>query len=243
MLVPTRDSSALALAPENQPNLEFMVVCNDASIFRPVAAAIQQVSGRLNCAPSTAGAWDYLSRRKVDGIVVDMGMPGALEMINRLRVASCNRSSVVFACMGSSTEMQFAIRAGANFVFHHPLLSEKIAHIFASAAPTMLAEKRRSFRYPLMVPVLLKMRDREVESTMSNLSEGGMAIWSLYYHTPGSEVQFTFELPFGGSIRGQGEVAWTNTEGLAGVKFHFLPDQASAHLNGWVTRRDPSTKI
>jgi len=243
MFVPAKDSSALALAPQSQPNLEFMVVCNDASIFKPVAAAIHRVNGRLNCAPSTSGAWDYLSRRKVDGIVVDMGMMGALEMINRLRVASCNRSSVVFACMGSSTEMQFAIRAGANFVFHQPLLLERIAYIFSSAAPTMLAEKRRSFRYPLMVPVQLKVMGREVESTMSNLCEGGMAIWSLYYHTPGSEVQFAFELPFGGSVRGKGEVAWTNTDGLAGVKFHYLPDQACEHLTGWATRRDPSTKI
>lgn len=243
MFVPVRDSSAPALPRHSQANLEFMVVCNDASIFRAVAAAIRNVNGRLNCAPGTAGAWDYLSRRKVDGIVVDMGMPGALEMINRLRVASCNRSSVVFACMGSSTEMQFAVRAGANFVFHQPLVSEKIAHIFSSAAPTMLAEKRRSFRYPLMVPVELKMNHRDVEGTMSNLSEGGMAIWSLYYHTPGSEVQFAFELPFGGFISGEGEVAWTNTDGLAGVKFHYLPDQAYAHLNAWMTRRDPSTKV
>src|SRR5262245_61934013 len=129
MFVPVRDSSALELAQPSQQNLEFMVVCNDASIFRAVAAAIRKVNGRLNCAPGTNGAWDYLSRRKVDGIVVDMGMPGALEMINRLRVASCNRSSVVFACMGSSTETQFAIRSGANFVLHHPLVPEKIAYI------------------------------------------------------------------------------------------------------------------
>jgi CheY-like chemotaxis protein len=242
MFIPTKAySPMLALAPNDQPSLEFMVVCNDASVFKPVAAAIRQVNGRLNCAPTTSGAWDYLLRHKADGIVIDMGMPGALEMVGRLRRASCNRSSIVFACMGASTETQFAIHAGANFVFHDPLVADKIARIFSSAAAMMVAGKRRSFRYPLMVPVAMRVRERDVEGTMSNLSEGGMAIWSLYYHTPGSDVQFSFELPFGGFIGGRGEVAWTNSDGLAGVKFNILPDQASAHLKGWITRRDPST--
>jgi CheY-like chemotaxis protein len=223
--------------------LEFLVVCSDNSIFKTVAAAIRQVSGRLNCAPGIGTACDYLTRRKVDGIVIDMNLPGALELIGRMRGASPNRFSVVFACMGSAPETQFAIRAGANFVLHRPLLPDKIAHIFTMAATMMVAEKRRYFRYPLMVPVELKMKEREVESTMSNLSEGGMAIWSLYYHAPGSSIEFAFELPFGGLIRGKGEVAWTNADGLCGVKFNILPDQAYTHLSSWIERRDTTNAM
>lgn len=239
MLLPARDSaSPHAVTPSRRPSLEFLVVCNDSAVFKTVAAAIRLVNGRLNCAPCTAPARDYISRRKVDGIVIDMKLPGALDLITRVRRGSSNRFTVIFACMGPSPETQFAIRAGANFVMHRPLLPDKVANLFAVAAGMMVAEKRRYFRYPLMVPVELQMKEREVESTMCNLSEGGMALWSLYYHTPGSLLQFAFEVPFGGLIRGQGNVAWTNADGLAGIKFHILPDQAYTNLSSWIARRD-----
>jgi hypothetical protein len=89
-----------------------------------------------------------------------------------------------------------------------------------------------------MIPVGLKMREREVESTMSNLSEAGMAIWSLFYRAPGSLIQFAFEIPFGGLVRGEGEVAWTNGDGLAGIRFRTLFDSGAAHLAEWILRRN-----
>ena len=239
MLHPARDSVlARPIASHQRPNPEFLVVCSDGSLFKTVAAAIRLVNGRLNCAPATSRARNYVTRRKVDGIVIDMGLPGALDLIAQVRHGSSNRFTVVFACMGSSPENQFAIRAGANFVLHRPLLPEKIAHIFTVAAAMMVSEKRRYFRYPLMVPVEITMKRRQVESTMSNLSEGGMAIWSLYYHPTGSPVQFAFEIPYGGLIRGSGEVAWTNADGLAGIKFNIMPDSAYTQLSSWIARRD-----
>jgi response regulator RpfG family c-di-GMP phosphodiesterase len=234
--------SSAALTQASRAKLEFLVVSQDNAVFKTVATAIRQVNGRLSCAPSTQTARDYGLRRKVDGVVIDMNLPGSLELIRSLRAASPNRFSVVFACMGAAPETQFAIRAGANFVLHRPLLADKIARIFTLAATMMVSEKRRYFRYPLMVPVELKMKEREVESTMANLSEGGMAIWSLYYHSPGSSIQFAFELPYGGLIRGKGEVAWTNADGLTGIKFDALPDQASGHLASWISRRENGNK-
>ena len=241
MLVPHKKQVAAPVASAKRgirPSPEFLVVCNDRSVFKVLAAAIRQVNGRLNCAPSAHGAGCYLARRKVDGIVIDMKVAGALELVQRARTGSTNKSSVIFACMGATSEAQFALRAGANFVMYRPLPPGKIARMFSVAAGMMAAEKRRSYRHPLMVPVELKVNGRDAESTMSNLSEGGMAIWSLHYHPPGSKVAFSFRLPFGGEIRGRGEVAWTNQEGLAGVKFNILHDQAYTHLSGWINRRE-----
>jgi PilZ domain len=238
MVVQVKDPVVQAGTAQARASHEFLVVCTDAAIFECVAAAVRQINGRLNCAPKASSAGDYIARRRMDGIVIDMRLPGALGLIHRVRSGSANRSSVVFACMGAGPEAQMALRAGANFVLHPPLAPEKIGHAFTAAAEMMLTQKRRCFRYPLMVPVELTMGRRQVESTMSNLSEGGMAIWSLYYHTPGSLIQFAFEIPYGGIIRGQGEVAWTNADGLAGIKFHILPDQAYTYLSDWIARRD-----
>jgi FixJ family two-component response regulator len=243
MLVQVKDPVVPAGTADASQCREFLVVCNDAAIFESVAAAVRQLNGRLNCAPKTSSAGDYIARRRVDGIVIDMRLPGALQLIHRARNSSSNRSSVIFACMGAGPEMQMALRAGANFVLHRPLASEKIGHAFSVAAEMMVAAQRRYFRYPLMVPVELTMGDRRVESTMANLSEGGMAIWSLYFHTPGSLIEFAFEIPYGGIIRGAGEVAWTNAEGLAGIKFRILPDQAYTYLSEWIARRDGTGAI
>jgi DNA-binding NarL/FixJ family response regulator len=236
-----KNAPSPARAAGKQQMLEFLVVCNDQAMFKSVAAAVRLVNGRLNCAPKASTAGDYITRRKVDGIVVDMGLPGALELIRRARGEGSNRVSVVFACMGPSPESQFAIRAGANFVLHRPLLPEKIAHIFSVAAGMMGSEKRRYFRYPLMIPLQLQVKERHVESTMANLSEGGIAVWSLYYQIPGSPVQFAFELPSGEVVRGRGEVAWTNADGLAGIKFHILSDRAYTQISAWIERRHLKT--
>jgi hypothetical protein len=101
----------------------------------------------------------------------------------------------------------------------------------------MVAEKRRFFRYPLMVPVQFTMNGREMEGTMTNLSEGGMAVWCLQDAPLGAPMQFSFELPFGGLIQGRGEIAWSTTDGTVGIKFHILQDQAYTHLSGWLGRR------
>lgn len=237
MLFPAKDfPSPFAAHQTSQSSFEFLVVCRDHSIFKTLAGAIHQVKGRLVCTPHPETARDYLARRKVDGIVIDMSLPGALELIGRVRDSAPNRSSVVFACLGHVPETQFAIRAGANFVLHRPFASARVASIFSRAAAIMVAEKRRYFRYPLMVPVELNVRDRQMESTMSNLSEGGMAVWSLYYLAPGTTIEFAFEIPFGGLVRGKGEVAWTNADGLTGIKFDILRDRNHEHLSGWITR-------
>lgn len=232
--------SPLASDAKERPGLEFLVISDDKALFQTVAVAMASVHGRLNCVPTTVAAHDLIARRHVDGIIVDMGLPGALDLVGRIR-SSINRSSVVFACLSSEPETQLVVHAGANFVLHRPLLPEKVAHVFAVAVPMMVAEKRQSFRYPLMVPVELKIREREVESTMSNLSEGGMAIWSLFYHAPGTTINFAFELPFGGLVRGHGDVAWSSGDGLAGIKFHALSHEASRHLSAWLERRDFSS--
>jgi DNA-binding response OmpR family regulator len=235
---PNNLASPLAADAQERPSLEFLVISDDEALFQTVAAAMAGVHGRLGCAPTVAIAHDLIARRRLDGIIVDMGLPGALDLVGQARSSSMNRSSVVFACLSSEPETQLAVRAGANFVLHQPLLPAKVAHVFAAAAPMMVAEKRQAFRYPLMVPVELKIREREVESTMSNLSEGGMAIWSLFYHAPGTTINFAFELPFGGLVRGHGDVAWSSGDGLAGIKFHALSHEASRQLLAWLQRRD-----
>lgn len=231
-------SPAKEIAPDTTGSgLEFLVVGSDTSVFKAVAAAVRKVNGRLNCAPAISAASDYLSRRKVDGIILDMEIPGAMELLQNIRSAGSNRGSVVFACLGRGPESQGAIRAGANFSLHRPLVADKVANIFNVATSMMAAEKRRYYRHPIMVPVALQANGKELEGTMCNLSEGGMAIWSLHYHARGSKLDFEFDLPSAGRIKGTGEITWNGADGLAGIRFNILPNETYSLLSNWVGRR------
>ncbi len=242
MLAPGNGAAPCLDVPQSGPaGYDFLVVCSDYSSFKIIAAAIHQSKGRLYCAPSAAKGCEYISRKNVDGIVIDMSLAGSLELISHVRGERSNRCSVVFACMSPARETQFVIRAGANFVLHPPLLADQLVRVFSLAAGTMAARKRRCVRFPLILPVELKVGQREFEGTISDLSQGGMAIWSTLPQSPRSIIQFDFQLPFGGSIQGMGEVAWANADGRAGIKFQAMPEQAHLHLSAWLARRDPSS--
>ncbi len=217
---------------------EFLVVCSDPFVFRAVACAIRRVNGRLNCAPAVTAARDYLTRRKVDGIVIDLSLEGAMELVQKVRAFTTGKPMVIFGYAWNDDQTQSALRAGVNFVLRQPLIPDKIANIFALSTTMMTSEKRRYSRYPLMVPVNLEVNGAHAESTMSNLSEAGMAIWSIQNYPMGSVLRFSFELPFGERIEGKGEVTWISPDGLAGVRFNILSDNAYSSLSNWIALRN-----
>jgi CheY-like chemotaxis protein len=230
--------SEVIAAPEISTGPEFLVVCTDPSLFRAVATAVRKVNGRLNCAALVSSAHDYLTRRKVDGLVLDLRLTGALELVWQIRGAGAAKPMVIFACARHDDETESALRAGVNFVLRQPMIPDKIANIFALSTTMMTAEKRRYARYPLMVPVELEVSGKAAESTMSNLSEAGMAIWSIHTYPRGSMLRFSFELPFGERIEGKGEVTWVNSDGLSGVRFNILNDKAYSSLSSWIALRN-----
>jgi CheY-like chemotaxis protein len=236
-MLPEPDTVTAGVTRGEGHGLDFLVVCDDYPALRAITKAVNASSGKLSCVPNPTSALEYIARRKLDGIIVDLRMKGALELIAAVRHGKSNKFSVVFACVTSSSDVTLALSAGANFVVHHPFTAEKMSQLFQSAAPLMAAEKRRYFRFPLVTPVSLKLHGKDFRGTMSNLSEGGMSIWCPELQQMGASIGFSFELPFGGTIEGRGEVTWINTEGLVGVKFHSLAEGAYQHLKSWLDRR------
>lgn len=215
---------------------EFLVVCAELSAFKVLSAAIRGVKGRLNCAPTASCAHDYIVRRRVDGIVIDMNVPGAAELIRYIRTLDPYRTSIIFACMSAMPESARACVTGANFVIHPPLLSAKIVHTFGIAASIMGADKRRYYRCPLMVPITLQVGGRKLQSITKNVSEGGMTLWSLPYYLAGSKLEFILDSPFTGLFQGTGEIAWNKDRALAGVKFNILSDATYTRLSALINR-------
>jgi CheY-like chemotaxis protein len=216
--------------------LQFLVVSSDYNTLRTFTAAAQELGGQMDSTPSLTTANRFVQRYRLDGIVVDMQMQGALDFIETVREGDSNRSSIIFACAGVPLEENSAIRAGANFVFHKPFSVEKILTLLSATAPALEEEHRSYFRHPLVVPVSIDYDGVQHRALTANLSENGMAIRSFRLFQAGTPIGFSFQLPSGPVVKGQGEIIWTDAGGCAGIKFGNLSGCLQKEFVEWLDR-------
>jgi ActR/RegA family two-component response regulator len=218
--------------------LDFLLVSNDYATLTAVSGGVKKYGAKLAVVPTTETARDYLERRKIDGVFIDMQVNGGLALVDWIRRGPSNAKAAIFACVAGATESTMTLNAGANFLLRRPLTVEGVALNITIAKDVMVREQRRYFRYPVSIPVTLIMDGNEQQAKMTNLSEGGMAIrWAKpLKHKAG--IDFAFELGLGATIEGKGLVAWTSTEGLAGIQFHTLLGGSRANLESWLMARE-----
>src|SRR5436305_13704888 len=218
-------------------NLELLVVSNDYSTLKMLVLACQEFGSRLESTPSITSANDYISRRKIDGIIIDVQVRGALEFIEVVRKSHSNRTSLVFACTVNAEEAEMARKAGANFIAEKPLTLNQIQALLNQAAPVLAEERKRYFRHKLVIPITLFYDGGQHRALTSNLSETGMAIRSFRLFELGLPVEFALDLPSGPSVKGKGEIMWIDTEGHAGIKFDSLTCTGTPPLSEWLGHR------
>jgi DNA-binding response OmpR family regulator len=218
--------------------LEFALVSSDYAVVTAVSHGVRKYGAKSNLSPGIDSARGSLNRRKVDGVFVDMEVPGALALIAEIRKGKSNSKAVIFACIRSSKESALALSAGANFLLLKPLTADGVVLHITTAKDMMERERRRYFRHPVNLPVLLRDADGEQLARMANLSEGGLAVRPRKALTHSSMIDFEFEVPFGETVSGRGQVAWTNKEGMAGILVHSFHGKGREQLEAWLCSRD-----
>jgi CheY-like chemotaxis protein len=223
----------------SQPSeLEFLLVSSDYATVQAVSGGVKKYGAKFVLVPMADAAQDCLNRRKIDGVFVDLGVPGALRLIDAIRKGTSNSQAVIFACVTSMKESTAPLNAGANFLLHKPLTIDSIAVHITIAKELLVRERRRYFRHAVNLPVVLKVASEEQHARMTNLSEGGMAVRTVKPLPYASVLDFAFELALGASIRGKGQVAWTNTEGMAGIILQTFHGKAREFLEAWLTAQE-----
>jgi response regulator RpfG family c-di-GMP phosphodiesterase len=218
--------------------LEFLLVSNDYATLTAVSGGVKKYQAKLGLVPAAEAAREYLERKKIDGIFVDTQLAGALPLIEAVRKGASNAKAAIFACVQSARETTSALTAGANFVLRAPLSVEAVALHITIAKDIMLQERRRYFRHPGNFAVTLKDGQTEQQGRITNLSEGGMAIRGVKNLKRTASIEFWFDLDFAVEISGKGLVAWTNSEGAAGILFQTLHGMGRGHLGAWLTTRE-----
>jgi len=218
--------------------LEFVLVSSDYSMVQTVSTGVKKYGGKFSLVPDAEAARDYLNRRKVDGVFVDLELHGAIALIESIRKGTSNSKVVVFACGGSSREHTSTLNAGANFLLRKPLSVDSAVLHITIAKELLERERRRYFRHPVNLSVLLKEGTAQQHARMTNLSEGGLAVRTVKPLSKGAAVEFSFALPLGVNLKGKGQVAWVNAEGVAGIAIQAFDGRGKEYLEGWLTAQE-----
>lgn len=223
----------------SQPlELEFVLVSSDYATMNAVSKGVKKYGAKFVLVPTAHEARESLSRRKVDGVFVDMEVPGALGLIESVRKGASNSKAVIFACVTNAKESAPALNAGANFLLRKPLNEESVALHVTIAKDLLVREQRRYFRHAVNLRVVLKNGEFEQHGRMTNLSGGGMAVRTAKALKHAAVVDFEFELSLGARVSGKGQVAWTNAEGMAGIGIQTLRGKGKEHLDRWLAARE-----
>ena len=218
--------------------LEFVLVSSDYATMQVVSKAVKKIGAKFVLVPTAHEARECLNRRKIDGVFVDMEVPGALGLIESTRKGTSNNKAVIFACLVNAKESTQILAVGANFLLRKPLSEEAVAMHITISKELLLREQRRYFRHPVNLPVTLKEGELEQQARITNLSGGGLAVRTVKSLKHGAVLDFTFELSMGVRISARGQVAWVNSEGLAGIMLQTLRGKGAEQLEGWLMARE-----
>jgi response regulator RpfG family c-di-GMP phosphodiesterase len=218
--------------------LEFVLVSADYALMNAVSGGVKKYGGKFILVPTAEAARDCLKRRKIDGVFVDMEVPAALGVLEGIRKGTSNSKAVIFACVTDPKENTLTLSAGANFLLRKPLSEESVALHITIAKELLERERRRYFRHPVSIPVVLKDGEVLQHARMTNLSEGGMAVRTAKPLKHSSVIDFSFDLSPGAAVSGKGQVAWINSEGLAGIVLQIFQGKTREHLEAWLSAQE-----
>lgn len=213
---------------------EFLIVCGDARFREPLTSAVHRFGGFANWTADTVAALAYISRRKLDGIFIDLRVEGATKLIGSIRRGASNRYSAIFACASEDQDATRLLNSGATFIVPRGLTAEKIVRVLEGAVQMMLMERQRYLRYELTIPVTLKIGVNEQKAVTANISRGGMAVRCGHAMEIGRAISFALDLPGGKPIQGQGEIAWARIDGNMGIRFYLLGEEIKHTLWSWI---------
>jgi CheY-like chemotaxis protein len=220
--------------------LESLLLSHDPELVRVIRPTLEKLSIDVEICQDARSGSDILIADKFDAVIVDCDdLSGGLALLQGLRNTPSNKNSVAFAILnGKRTTTQEAFGMGANFVLQKPISSLNASRCFHAALNFMLKERRRYFRQPVKMEVQVVLEGKTLTSTSTNISEGGVALLLREALPKGATPHLKFALPDSSiRIEVEAEVAWADFKGLAGLRFHNMPQRSQAQLEEWLDDR------
>jgi CheY-like chemotaxis protein len=222
-------------------NLLALLVSNDASaseilsrVFPPSGIALEHFS-------DSSTALDRLRQQRFDALIIDFegdseAVRAANEIFHEAAKLNSGNAPVTVALVAESAKVRDILTTGAHFVLYKPFSEEEAKGGLRAAVALLKRERRRAHRVPVQAPMELTTDEgRKLEGILLDLSETGMEVLTAEPQSSGTMLKFHFQLPDGGlEVDARGEIAWSQPNGEAGVRFVELNEFTQEELKGWV---------
>jgi ActR/RegA family two-component response regulator len=216
-----------------------LLVSTDPPAIQQFRHALQEFSISSDVCGEVPAAVGLLNRRKFDAVIVDLRLGEQSGMIlEEVHLSASNRTAVTFGISNSDSDTTAAFRKKAQFVFERPLSAKSIQKTLKPAYGLILRERRRYFRYPVSIAVVIQRQSRqEVRCNSVNISGGGMALSTYIPLVPGERVRVQFTLPgHEAAIVAESTICWSKT-GHLGVRFVSVSDDHNSELQAWLSQK------
>jgi len=216
-----------------------LLVSADPVAIQQFSHALQELSITPDICREVPAAVGLLNRRKFDAVIVDLQLGDQSGLIlDEVHLSTSNQTAVTFGIGDNDAAGTAAFRKKSQFVFERPLSAQSIHKTLKPAFGLILRERRRYFRYPVSMPVIIQRHSRqEIRCNSVNISGGGMALSTQVPLVPGENVRVQFTLPdHEAPMLAESTICWSKT-GHLGVRFESISDDHRSELQTWLSQK------
>jgi diguanylate cyclase (GGDEF)-like protein/PAS domain S-box-containing protein len=216
-----------------------LLVSADPATIQQFSLALQELSISPDTCQDAASAGLLLKRRKFDAVIVDLQLGEQSGLIlDEARLSPSNRTAVTFGISDNDAEVTSAFRKKSQFVFERPVSAESIHKTLKPAHRLILSERRRYFRCPVSIPVIIQREgEQEIQCNSINVSRGGMALNVQVPLVPGERVRVQFILPdHKVPFLAKSTICWSKT-GHLGIRFASMSVEQKSELQVWLSKK------
>jgi hypothetical protein len=179
-----------------------------------------------------------LAKSKIDALIIDCDLCGASSFLEGLQDGTIGSVVPLIIVSGSAGRKQLESK-GASFVFEKPISVEQAVRTLSAARNMILDERLRYHRATLDVPVsLIGVSKTRQRAHLQNLSQGGIGVRLQKSQQATGRVSVNFTLPGTRlAMKFQGEVAWKDKQGNAGIRFVEAAPAIRRELQLWLERQ------
>jgi CheY-like chemotaxis protein len=218
--------------------LEYLIVTCDPTLLGNVQASLGMHGASLQLRQDSASAIEFVSRRHLDGLVIDCDdVPGGTRALPELRSSPANKQTIILAVVNGWTSAEEALDLGADFALSKPIQQTRLRSVLGIAVAKMEREHRRYFRYDVDLPVRFRNPlGQSFTARMQNVSEGGLAIRLIDKVRLKGVVIVEFELPSvePQAFHAKADVVWSDSF-VMGLRFLYMERHSGVALQTWLS--------
>ena len=219
--------------------LEVLTLSRNQQTLNLVLGSFQElnISGSY-CHPDSGEAFAIITKKHFDGILVDCDdLAQTTAMVEKIREGPSNRECPLIALVDKTVHMHALRERGVKLTIYKPSSSDQLKVYLSNVIPLVQQEHDRYARYETNLRAEIIGRGSIPRpARLVNVSAEGVALSTMDSSRPAGTIRLRFELPsidpFPMDV--EGDVAWADALGRAGVKFRYLSAEPRRKYSEWL---------